>query len=378
MALATHPSTQWEEDWSSPQRILCVRLDALGDLLMTTPAIAAIKETHPTCEITLLTSTAGAAIAALLPCIDHVMVYDAPWLKATAPRTSSQPDYGWIERIRDRHFDAAIIFTVYSQSALPSAMMAYFADIPLRLAHCRENPYQLLTHYIRDPEPERFIRHEAQRQLDLVKSIGCTTHDPRLRVTVSEAAKHSIKQRLHHWGLDSHQNWIVVHAGASAPSRRYPSEQFAKVTQTLSQQGITPVFTGVSTEQALVESIRQHMSTPSQSLAGQLTLSEMTALLATAPLLLSNNTGPVHLAAAVGTPVVDLYALTNMQHTPWQVPSRVLYHDVDCRLCYKSVCPEGHHDCLRLVSPEQVAAAVLDLLHSTSSVPLPNALLTSS
>ena len=378
MALVTHPSTQWAKDWRSPQRILCVRLDALGDLLMTTPAITAIKETHPTCEITLLTSAAGAAIAALLPCIDDVMVYDAPWLKATAPRTNSQPDYDWIEKIRDRHFDAAIIFTVYSQSALPSAMMAYFADIPLRLAHCRENPYQLLTHYIRDPEPEQFIRHEAQRQLDLVKSIGCTTHDPRLRVTVSKAAKHSIKQRLHYWGLDNRQNWIVVHVGASAPSRRYPPEQFAKVTQTLSQQGITPVFTGVSTEHTLVESIRQQMSVPSQSLVGQLTLSEMTALLATAPLLLSNNTGPVHLAAAVGTPVVDLYALTNMQHTPWQVPSRVLYHDVDCRLCYKSICPEGHHNCLRLISPEQVVAAVLDLLKSTSSVPLPNALLTSS
>ena len=378
MALVTHPSTQWAKDWRSPQRILCVRLDALGDLLMTTPAIAAIKETHPTCEITLLTSAAGAAIAALLPCIDDVMVYDAPWLKATAPRTSSQPDYDWIEKIRDRHFDAAIIFTVYSQSALPSAMMAYFADIPLRLAHCRENPYQLLTHYIQDPEPEQFIRHEVQRQLDLVKSIGCTTHDPRLRVTVSEAAKHSIKQHLHHWGLDSRQNWIVVHAGASAPSRRYPSEQFAKVTQTLSQQGITPVFTGVASEQTLVDSIRQQMSAPSQTLVGQLTLSEMTALLATAPLLLSNNTGPVHLAAAVGTPVVDLYALTNIQHTPWQVPSRVLYHDVDCRLCYKSICPEGHHDCLRLVSPEQVVAAVLDLLQSTSSVPLSGALLAGS
>jgi ADP-heptose:LPS heptosyltransferase len=76
---------------------------------------------------------------------------------------------------------------------------------------------------------------------------------------------------------------------------------------------------------------------------------------------LTNNTGPAHIAAAVGTPVVDLYALTNPQHTPWHVPSRVLFHDVPCRNCFSSVCREEHHRCLRGVAPADVAAAVLDL-----------------
>jgi len=104
------------------------------------------------------------------------------------------------------------------------------------------------------------------------------------------------------------------------------------------------------------------MGVPSDSLAGDLRLSDLAALLSAAPLLLSNNTGPVHIAAAVGTPVVDLYALTNPQHTPWQVAARVLNHDVPCRNCYKSVCPAGHHDCLRKVAPQTVAAAALELL----------------
>jgi ADP-heptose:LPS heptosyltransferase len=77
--------------------------------------------------------------------------------------------------------------------------------------------------------------------------------------------------------------------------------------------------------------------------------------------LLANNNGPVHIAAAVGTPIVVLYALTNPQHTPWGVPHRVLSHDVPCRNCYKSVCPEGHHDCLRRVTPTEVAAAVREI-----------------
>jgi ADP-heptose:LPS heptosyltransferase len=78
--------------------------------------------------------------------------------------------------------------------------------------------------------------------------------------------------------------------------------------------------------------------------------------------LVSNNTGPVHIAAAVGTPVVDIYALTNPQHAPWKVPNHVLFHDVPCRFCYRSTCPKTHHDCLNLLDPSRVAAAARDLL----------------
>src|SRR5206468_3602733 len=131
------------------------------------------------------------------------------------------------------------------------------------------------------------------------------------------------------------------------------------------ETGYSIVFTGSESERPLIERVRTLMEAPSHSLVGRLGLEELAALLAAAPLLLSNNTGPVHVAAAVGTPVVDLYALTNPQHTPWAVPSRVLFHDVPCKYCYKSVCPEGHHDCLRRVAPESVAAAARDLLAET-------------
>jgi len=90
-------------------------------------------------------------------------------------------------------------------------------------------------------------------------------------------------------------------------------------------------------------------------------LAGLAALVASAPLLVSNNTGPIHVAAAVGTPVVDLYALTNPQHTPWGVPHQVPFHDVPCKYCYKSVCPEGHGNCLRLVEPEAVVEAARSL-----------------
>jgi ADP-heptose:LPS heptosyltransferase len=370
-------------DWSTAQRILCLRLDRLGDVLMTTPAMAAIKASRPGCHITLMTSAAGAAIAPQLPTVDEVWVYDAPWLKATAHRQNSQPEYRVLDDLRRRRFDAAIIFTVYSQNPLPAALMAYLADIPLRLAHCRENPYQLLTDHIRDPEPE-LSRHEVQRQLDLVASVGYHCPDPRLQLTVPVTAQRRIATLLGQLGLASHPvgvnrgwlpspgpmpstpahpaPWVVIHPGASAPSRRYPPEHFVQVARSLGAAGFTLLFTGTVPEYNLVERIRTQLATPAYSLVGLLDLADLTALLAAAPLLITNNTGPVHIAAALGTPVVDLYALTNMQHTPWRVPHRVLYHDVPCRCCYKSICPEDHHHCLRLVTPQAVVEAALDLL----------------
>ena len=141
--------------------------------------------------------------------------------------------------------------------------------------------------------------------------------------------------------LDLPTPLVVVHPGASAASRRYPPENYARALDMLGHEA---VFTGDAGEAELVESLRRLMSVPSRSLAGRLTLGELGALIQAADLLICNNTGPAHIAAAVGTPVVDLYALTNPQHTPWQVQSRVLFHDVPCRNCYKSVCPAGHHD----------------------------------
>lgn len=349
--------------WRQMENVLCVRLDALGDVLMTTPALRALKQSGLGRRVTLLTSPTAAALAPLVPEIDDCIVYDAPWMKATAPRADSRPDFAMIERLRRGRFDAAVIFTVFSQNPLPAALLCFLADIPRRLAHCRENPYQLLTDWVREPEPERFMRHEVRRQLDLVAAVGCRTPDERLSLSVPPAATLRMQATLRECGISTERPWVLVHPGASAPSRRYPPEHFAAAADRLAADHRLPVlFTGSDGERELVEGIRAAMRALSHSLAGRLTLSEMAALVALAPVLISNNTGPVHIAAAVGTPVADLYALTNPQHTPWCVPHRVLFHDVPCKNCFKSVCPQGHHDCLARVSPDAVVRAALELL----------------
>jgi ADP-heptose:LPS heptosyltransferase len=332
--------------WHEVKNLLCVRLDSLGDVLMTTPAMRALRQTFG-CRLTLLTSPAGAALDGLLPEAHEVLVWRAPWMKGTP----AGDDLAFLDKLRG--FDAAAIFTVYSQSALPAAYLCRLAGIPRRLAHSRENPYHLLTDWVPDPEPGSTVRHEVRRQLDLVAAVGGRTDDERLSFRVPSLARERVA------ALELPSPLVVVHPGASASSRRYPPESYARALELL---GCEVVFTGDAAERDLVEGVRAIMGVRSRSLAGQLSLAELGALIEAADLVICNNTGPAHIAAAVGTPVVDLYALTNPQHTPWQVESRVLFHDVPCRNCYKSVCPTGGHECLRGVPPERVAAAARELL----------------
>lgn len=350
-----------ERGWQHARNVLCIRLDYLGDVLMTTPALRALKQSLPGCRLTLLTSRSGAEVARFIPEVDAAIEYDAPWLKSSDAR-DARADMAMIRHLRKQRFDAAVIFTVYSQNPLPSALLCYLARIPLRLAHCHENPYQLLTNWVRDPEPQERVRHEVRRQLDLVASVGARTGDERLSFRIEPGDADWAASCMHALGIAAGAPWVLLHPGASAASRRYPARHWKAVARELADRLQCPlVLTGGAQEAALADEVRAGIAR-AHSLAGQLSLGQLAALIAAAPLVISNNTGPAHIAAAVGTPVVDLYALTNPQHTPWQVPNRVLFEDVPCRFCYKSVCPQGHHRCLEGVPPARVVGAALELL----------------
>jgi lipopolysaccharide heptosyltransferase II len=348
--------------WQRARRILCVRLDSLGDVLMCTPAMRALRQAVPGRTLTLLSSPSGADALPFIPELDDAIAWSAPWTKSATPGPTPAP----IATLAARGFDAAVIFTTYTQSPLPAALLCQLAGIPLRLAHCRENPYDLLSDWVPDPEPATLVRHEVQRQLALVQRVGCRNADLGLSFVPRPADVAAARTRLAAAGIDPDRPWILLHPGASAASRRYPPGHWAHVLRLLAEEQQLPlVLTGGAEEAELVDGIQFASAVPAVSLAGRLTLGELGAALRLATVAVTNNTGPAHMAAAVGTPVVDLYALTNPQHTPWKVRSRVLFHDVPCRFCYKSTCPEGHQACLAGVEPRRVADAVRDLLEAT-------------
>lgn len=350
--------------WDEARNVLCVRLDSLGDVLMCTPAIRAVKQACAGRTVALLTSRSGAAAAPFIPELDGVIGYAAPWIKSGIDSDALR-DSDMIGQLAAGRFDAAIIFTSYSQSPLPAALLCHLAGIPLRLAHCRENPYRLLTEWIADPEPAQEVRHEVRRQLDLVASLGWQADCARLSFRVPEADLASMRRRLAGAGIAPDQPFVLMHPGASAASRRYPPALWSAVIAGLAARSPAPILlTGDASECELADAIRQRADVPSvYSMAGQLDLGQLGAAIKLAAAVVSNNTGPAHMAAAIGTPLANLYAMTNPQHTPWLVHSRLLFHDVPCRFCYKSECPKGHHNCLSQLEPQQVVDAVCSLMN---------------
>ena len=352
-----------QSTWHLKRRLLCVRLDGAGDVLMTTPALNGLKEAVQGRHLTLLTSPSGARAARLVPAIDEIVEYEAPWTKSLGKDLAA--DRGLVNRLAAGGYDAAVIFTVHSENPLPAAYLVHLAGVPSCLAHCRENPYHLLSDWVQEPEPQT-VRHEARRQLDLVATVGARPASEGLSIAVPRVARRRAAAALATLRVPRDGPLVIAHVGAPAPARRYPAQRFAEaLAQIVAEQRASVVLTGDSSEVALVETVRAAARTTTYSLAGCLDFAELCAVIEAADVLVSNNTTPVHIAAAVGTPVVDLYALTNPQHVPWQVPHRLLYRDVPCRYCYQSVCPAGHHACLTRVPPAEVADAVRALLDST-------------
>ena len=341
----------------------------MGDVIMSTPALSALKESF-NCKITLLTSKMGAPILPHISDIDDSMVANLPWVKATDSLNAGKCTR-LIREIKEEKFDAAIIFTVYSQNPLPSALLCFLAEIPVRIAYCRENPYELLTHWLPDDEPYSCIRHQVERDLALVRFAGTTVKDDRLHLKIALHNKaHKIK--LEEIEIDTAQPFILIHIAVSEKKREYPEQDWIETLRLLRKKtAVSFYLTGASSEKEPVNRIMRNVNvTNCFSLAGKTSVADLIFLIKKAALLLSVNTASIHIAAAMQTPVVVLYALTNPQHTPWKVKSKVLYFKVNEEL-------QSRNEVIRFVqktqpektvdfpTPEIVADACMELLNQS-------------
>lgn len=352
--------------WDRCQRILLVRPDNLGDVLLLGPALRALRQMAPQARLTLLSSPAGAAVAPLLPEIDDVAIVSPVWQDAGPP---PPPDPGaqlaLVETIRSGGFDLAVIFTSFSQSPYPAAYVCLLAGVPVRAALSREFGGGVLTHWV--PAPET-TQHQADRAVHLlgrlgvpVASVGRQLH-ARLPDGVIEAARGVA-------GLKSGERYVALLPGASCSSRRWEPARFAAVADTLTAAGHSVVVVGSEREAQLVDAVtggarhdRHPAGSPARVLpvAGRLDVPGLAGLLAGAEAALVNNSGGMHLADAVGTPVVALFAGTELveEYAPRSVPARVFNRPTACTPCRAFSCPYGH-ECLD-VTPAAVAAAVLE------------------
>ncbi|MGI8477467.1 MAG: glycosyltransferase family 9 protein [Thermomicrobiales bacterium] len=348
--------------WLAAKRLLAIRLDNAGDLVMLGPALRAIKETSPGVHLTLLATSAGAAVAPLLPAVDDVMVWRPVW--QDLGRSSADParDRELIDSIAERGFDGAIVFTSFRQNPHVPGYVCYLAGVPLRAGESKEFGGATLTDEFASGGDDL---HQAERNLRLVERLGFATADRALRLSVPDDARDAAAWHLRRVGIARDAPFALLHPGASASARRYPADRFARVAALLTAQGLPVLATGSAREAADLATVSGGGSVP--ALAGETTLPELAALVEMAAVVVCGNTLPLHLADAAGTPVACLFSGTDLesQWRPRHAPHRLLRVETPCHPCYLIDCPIGK-PCLD-VEPETVAGEVFDLLGAERS-----------
>lgn len=342
-------------DWRGVDRLLVVRPDNLGDVLLTAPALAALHAAAPRARLDLLVSPAGAAAADLLPDVDDTVVARVSWQQIRpAP---GPPDAELVAELGRRGYDAAVLLTSFSQSPWPGAYACQLAGIPVRAGLSKEFGGAALTHWV--PAPDDAL-HQVDRSLHLLERLGVPARGSTLHVRVPESGRDAARSALIAVGLDPEAPHAVLLPGASCSSRRYPAARFRAAAGRLASAGLPVVVCGPPGEADLVVEVAGGQPGV-VALAGALDVPGLAGLLAGAAVVVANNSGGMHLADAVGTPAVVLFAGTELveQFRPRSVPAAVLGVPTTCSPCRQFRCP-FQHECLD-VPADAVVTAALDL-----------------
>jgi len=331
--------------------VLAVRADSMGDVLLTGPAIRALAARA---RVSLLAGPAGAAAARALPGVDDVFVHALPWIVADPEPCAAEAVDALLDDVRARAPDEAVVFTSFHQSPLPLALLLRLAGVPRVSAISPDYPGTLLDvrHDVDDGV------HEVERARSLAAAAGFPVppgDDGRLALRAGFVVPSSLPSP-----------YVVVHPGASVPARAWDPDRARALVRVLVRDGVRVVVTGGPAERRLTQFVAGAHPLVVDA-GGELSLAELAGVLAGARAVVSGNTGPAHLAAAVGTPVVSLYAPTvpAARWRPWMV-EHVLLGDqqIACRGCRARQCPVAGHPCL-----DVAVADVVDALERVAPAP---------
>jgi ADP-heptose:LPS heptosyltransferase len=337
------------------RHVLVARQDSAGDVLLAGPAVRAVAAGAE--RVTLLCGPRGKAAAALLPGVDEVVVAHASWIDAAPERVTRAGVDSLVDRLVDLEIDQAVVLTSFHQSPLPLALLLRMAGVPTIAAISVDYPGSLLD--VRHRVDEDL--HEVERGLSLVATLGFRLpegDDGSLRVRADMATD---VPDLGDGG------YVVVHPGASVPARAWAPERHAALVGALTAAGRRVVVTGSADERALTATAAGGAPFDPEGqrrvvdLGGRVDLAGLARVLAGAEVVVVGNTGPAHLAAAVGVPVVSLFSpvVPAVRWRPWKVP-QVLLGDqaAACAGSRARVCPVPGHPCLDGVQVGEVVAAV--------------------
>ncbi|WP_312462297.1 glycosyltransferase family 9 protein [Comamonas sp.] len=344
----------------APRRVAVFRALMLGDMLVATPALRAVRAAWPQAEITLVGLPWAEALADRLDSIDRFEPFAGwPGLPEVAEPTLQQRER-FLQRMRARHFD--LVLQLHGSGGIVNAMLAQWQAGRLA-GFCEEGACPGGRDAPDAPDAALFLRwpdqgHELQRLLALTRHLGLPATSSDLDFPL-----HAADYQRAHALVPRNRRYVIVHVGSQLPSRRWPAGYFAEVADRLAEAGWPVVLTGTAAERELVASVASLMRAPCTNLCGQTDLWTLGALIDSAALLVCNDTGVSHIAAALQTPSV--VAACGSDTGRWapldRSRHRVLAHALECRPCAHRVCPIGH-PCAWGLSADTVAQAALELL----------------
>lgn len=342
---------------SDRQRILLIKPSSLGDIVHTLPVVAALKQRWPDAHVSWLVKRQWADLVDRVEGVDQVWRLDASvrvWLKQA-------------RALRAQRWDLVIDL----QGLFRSAAMGWLSGGPVRIgfANAREGSPWFYTQRV--PVPTLNM-HAVDRYLLAAAAAGAPPQgSPQFRFKMLEADLSLVRGIFQRNGMALDKPWVALHVSARWPTKRWPLRSFSAVAEQLTKDGLGPVvIIGSPDERGEAEQLKSLIASPIVDLTGAIPLGCLPLFLSKASAMVTNDSGPMHVAAAVGTPVVALFGPTSAIRTgPYGKIHTVLTHDVSCRPCFSRVCRHSPQiECLTAITVEDVVKAARHVLSSQAPV----------
>ena len=338
-------------------RILVVQTAWLGDVVLITPLLREIRNVKPRAHITVLTTPLGAETLTGFPYVDEIVAFDKRGKERGVAGT-----WRVAARLRRARFDLAVA----AQRSFRTGFLVRASGASERIGFEGARGAWAYTRRV----PWVAEHHAVRRYLALVGPIGgsCERADPRPELVVRDEARGSVARLLASAGVTSGEPILALAPGSIWGTKCWMPEGFAEVACVARERGLRPVLIGSPAERELCEKVASLAGEGAVVLAGSTSIPEMTALLAMSRALVTNDSGPGHVASAVGTPVVAVFGPTvpAFGYVPVGHANRIVEREgLPCRPCHHhgpEVCPLGHHRCMREIGAERVIAALDEVL----------------
>lgn len=342
---------------TNPQKIMVRATNWIGDGVMSLPALEALRARFPAAEIVLVTKPWVNELYWRLPAVNRQIVY-----KPASEHKGVSGFWKFVRELRAEKFDAAILF----QNAFHAAWMAWCAGVPMRLGYARDGRSALLTDAVEVPSPAAY-GHQTYYYLQLLFRAGMIARpEPinEIRLVLDNTEKAWAAKHLQKLGLSGPRFLVGINPGAFyGPAKRWLLSRYAQLADRLIGAFHADVLIfGSDAERPLAEEIARAMRHTPLILAGETSLRQLMALLAQCHLVVTNDSGPMHIAAGLGLPVVAIFGSTDERATgPVSLRARVVKHPVACSPCGLRECPIDLR-CMQSVNVDDAYMAALELV----------------